>query len=89
MDVTGTHLDKMVEDTEVDREGYNISRLGNKYGGGIAFYIQSHTPVKIRKDLGEEVLWLQVHFPHVRPLLTCCCYRPPISNIGKNKMEDN
>lgn len=27
-----------------------------------------------------ETLWLQVHLPHVKPMLIGCCYRPPSAN---------
>lgn len=27
-----------------------------------------------------EVLWLQIHLPHLKPMLVGCCYRPPSSN---------
>lgn len=58
--ISETHLDECIEDTEVEIQGYNIFRYDrNKYGGGVAFYIQNHLPVKIRTDLsapGLEVL---------------------------------
>lgn len=85
MAITETHLDENIQDSELDIQGYNIFRLdrdGN--GGGTAYYIQEHIPAKIRKDLGMkgvEALWLQVHLPHMKPILTCCCYRPPSSGI--------
>lgn len=27
-----------------------------------------------------EALWLQIHIPHHKLILTGCCYRPPSSN---------
>lgn len=81
MTVSETHLE---EDGAVSIKGYNIFRLDrDMYGGGTAFYIQNNIPAKIRKDLcmtGVEALWLQVHIPHLKPILTCCCCRPPCSN---------
>lgn len=56
----------------------------NKYGTDRAFYIQKHVPDKMRKDLGVtgvDVLGLQVHIAHLRPILTGCFYRPPKSNV--------
>lgn len=51
--------------------------------GGVAFYIQNHLPVKIRTDLMSfniEILWLQMHLPHRKSILLCCCYRSPSAN---------
>lgn len=41
--------------------------------------------VKIRMDLRSneiEALWLQVHIPHLKPILVGCCYRLPNANSG-------
>ena len=51
--------------------------------GGVAVYVQSHIPVKLREDLMSsviEVLWLQVHFALLNHFLLGCCYRPPGAN---------
>ena len=61
--------------------GYNIFRKDrNAYGGGVACYIQSHILALVRDDLmtsNIEVLWLQIHLTHLKPILLGCCYRPP------------
>lgn len=39
---------------------------------GVAVYVQSHIPVKLREDLISnvaEMLWLHVHLPHLKSLL--------------------
>ena len=49
----------------------------------LLLYVQSHIPVKLREDLMSnvvEVMWLQVHRPHLKPFLLGCCYRPPSAN---------
>ena len=33
-----------------------------------------------------EVIWLQVHLPHLKPILVRSCYRPPSAN---SKYLDN
>lgn len=82
--ISETHLDDSFDDVSVSIQGYNIYRRDrNTYGGGVAIYIQSHIPVKRREDLmssAVEALWLQVHLPHLKPLLLGCCYRPPSSD---------
>ena len=79
--ISETHIDHTVSDNAVNIQGYSIYRKDRSInGGGVALYIQSHIPAKIRQDLmpsSIEALWLQVHLPHVKPLLIGCCYRPP------------
>ena len=83
--VSETHLDSTFEDTSLMIEGFNIYRKDrNAYGGGICIYVQRHLPVKIRHDLMQtdiEVLWLQVHLKHLKPILIGCGYRPPSAII--------
>ncbi len=47
------------------------------------FLAQDQIPVKIRNDLMStkfETFWLQTQLPHLKPMLTGCCYRPPSAN---------
>ena len=49
----------------------------------MAVYIQNRIPVNLREELmlnTVEVLWLQVHLPHLKPILVGSCYRPPSAN---------
>lgn len=82
--VSETHLDSTFEDTSLMVQGYNIFRKDiNSHGGGVAFYVQSHIPVRVRHDLMSsdiEVLWLQVCLKHLKPILIGGCYRPPSAN---------
>ena len=37
----------------------------------------------LRQDLMSsviEVVWLQVHLPHLKPIILICCYKPPSAN---------
>ncbi len=90
--VTETHLDQTFTDDVLNINGYNIYRKDkNKYGGGVAIYIQSHIPVKIRQDLmpvDVEALWLQVQLPFVKSLFVGCCYRPPCANSYLSELWD-
>jgi hypothetical protein len=61
-------------------------------GGGVVVYI----PVRRREDLMSntvEVIWIQVHLPHIKPILVGSCYRPPSANSqyldNMRKMLDN
>lgn len=76
-----THVDETFQDGELFIQEYDIYRKdGNAHGGGVAMYVQSQIPVKIRYDLMKsklEVLWLQVQISHLKPILIGCCYRPP------------
>ena len=64
--------------------GYNIYRKDrHSKGGGVDVYIQNHIPVKRREDLmlnTVEVICIQVHLPHLKPILVGSCYRPPSAN---------
>ena len=61
--ISETQLDNDFGDTVVAIQGYNIYRkYRNDNGGGVADYIKSNIPVKIREDLmlnTVEVIWLQ------------------------------
>jgi hypothetical protein len=60
---------------------YQKDRNSNR--GSVAVYIQKHIPVKLRDDLmlnTVEVIWLQVHLPHLKPVLVGSCCRPPSAN---------
>ena len=83
--ISETHLGPSINSSLLNIDGYNIYRKDrNENGGGVAIYIQSHIPVRMRDDLsvlGVEVLWLQFQLPHLKPVLIGCCYRPPDSSI--------
>ena len=53
-------LDNTFDEATVEVQGY--SRTRDLYGGGVAMYIQSHIPVKLRRDLMSYVM-------------KCCGYR--------------
>ena len=75
--ISETHLDNTFDDTVVAIQGYNIYRKDrNANGGGVAIYNQNHIPIKLREDLmlnTVEVVWLQVHLPHLKPILVGSC----------------
>jgi hypothetical protein len=79
-----TPLDNTFDDTVVAIQGYNIYRQDrNANGGGVAVYIRNHIPVKLTEDLmlnAVEVIWLQVHLPHLKLILVGSCYIPPSAN---------
>ena len=85
MAISETHLDNTIADSVVSIQGYNFFRRDrDRFGGGTAFFLKEHIPAKIRNDLsrnGVEALWLQIHIPYSKPILICCCYRPPCSNV--------
>jgi len=82
--VSETHVDSTIDDATLRIDGYSIFRNDrNVYGGGVAIYIQNHTPVQMMPDLmyfGIEVIWLKVILKHLKPILIGCCYRPPNAN---------
>lgn len=85
--VSETHLEPAFSNAEVSIEGYNLFRKDrNKYGGGVAIYIQSHIPAEsvdcLSIDGSIEAVWVLVHLPHTKPILIGCCYRPPNSDMN-------
>ena len=79
-----THLHYTFDDTVVAI--YNVYRKDrNANGGGVAVCIQNHIPVKLRDDLmlnTVEVIWLQVHLPHLKPTFVGSCYRPQVLTVS-------
>ena len=82
--ISETHLDNTFGDTVVVIQGRNIYRKDRFASGGcVAVYIQNHIPVKLREDLmlnTVEVIWLQVHLSHLKPIIVGSCYRPLSAN---------
>lgn len=58
---------------------FSVSVDRNAFGGGVAAYVKSHIPDKIRYDLmsDDTVALFQVNLPNLKSLLTGCCYSPP------------
>lgn len=84
--ISETHLDESFSNAMMSISGFNMYRRDrNCHGGGVAFYVQDHIPVKVREDLEPtdiEIRWLQIHLPYQKDILIGCCYRPPSANIG-------
>ena len=53
--ISETHLDDTFADEAVGIQGYNLyTKDRNRYGGGVAFYVQNHLPVKVREDIMND-----------------------------------
>lgn len=85
MAISETHLDSTISSFLLNIDGYNICRQDrNINGGGVAIYVKSQIPVRVREDLGSigvEVIWLQVQLPSLKPVFIGCCYRPPNATV--------
>lgn len=83
--ISETHLDSTINSPLSNIAGYNNYRQDrNANGDGVAIYVQSQIPVRVREDLrsiGVEVIWLQVQLPYLKPAFIGCCYRPPNATI--------
>jgi hypothetical protein len=78
-----TYLDNSFDDTVVAIYGSTASEEAHPNVGSVAFYVQSHIPVRLREDLmsnAVEIIWLQVHLPNLKPILVGSCFRPPSAN---------
>jgi hypothetical protein len=78
--ISEIHSDNTFDDTVVAIRGFNIFMLP---------FVLWHIHVKLREDLmsnAVEVIWLQIHLPHLKPISVGSCYRPPSAN---SKYLDN
>lgn len=79
------HLDSSIQNSELPVEGFNVFRKDrNKFGGGVAIFVQSNIPCKLKQNLicyDIEAIWIEVHVPYMKPVLVGCCYRPPDAHL--------
>ena len=85
-----TWLDVSVSNSEVHMPGYSCmrkDRSNNKSGGGVIAYIREGLPYTIRDDLNvndeAECLWVEITRSKSKPVLVCCVYRAPDSDLTK------
>ena len=85
-----TWLDASVSNCEVHMPGYSCmrkDRSNNKSGGGVIAYIREGLPYTIRDDLNvndeAECLWVEITRSKSKPVLVCCVYRAPDSDLTK------
>ena len=80
--ISETLLDNAFDNTVVAIHGYNYIYRKDKCQC-VVVYIQNDIPVKLREDLmlnTVEVIWLQVHLPHLKTIVVGSSYRPPSAN---------
>ena len=79
-----TWLDDTYSDQEVSIPGYvqyRKDRLG-KEGRGILAHVREGIPIQRRTDLeytNLEIMWLEINFPKMKPILLAGVYQPPDS----------
>lgn len=80
-----THLDSAFENNEFEINSYKLYRKDrNRFGGSVALYINDNMANKLCVDLmfdDMEIVWVQLHLLHGRPVLVDCCYRPTSNNM--------
>ena len=80
-----TFLTEKVENINLNIDGFVFERRDRvgKLGGGLLIYIANHIIYKRRNDLEQsdvENIWIEIKFPHNKPLMINFAYRPPNSN---------
>ena len=85
-----TFLNCSVEESCIRINGFKIERKDRtgKLGGGLVVYVSNNMHYRRRADLelGDlECIWLEIKFPHNKPLLLNFTYRPP--NSGQNWID--
>jgi len=83
--VSETHLDSSIQISELTVKGFNVFRKDrNRFGGGVAIFVQSNIPCRLKQNLlchDIEAIWVEVHVPYMKPVLVGCCYRPPDAHV--------
>jgi exonuclease III len=82
--ISETWLSKNVSDTEVNIDGYNITRKDRigRSGGGVLIYSKQNLDIKERCDLvigdNSEMIWIELIMKKKENnILISCAYRPP------------
>ena len=79
--INETRLDNMINDSEIEIDGYEVMRWDrDRNGGGVALYVHKSLDVTIRQDLMDcnvESVSVQIKVGHYRPFLVTSLYRPP------------
>ena len=77
---------------EVALSGYNLIRRDrDRHGGGVAMFIRNDITFSERSDLYSEHLELcciELLLPKTKPIIVCCCYRPPNQSDFLEYFED-
>ena len=79
--INETRLDNMVNDSDLEIDGYEVMRwYRDRNGGGVALYVHKSLGVPIRQDLMDcnvESVSVQIKVGHYRPFIVTSLYRPP------------
>ena len=80
-----THIDDLIDDSELKVDGYDIVRKDrNRRGGGVAAYIRSNLKYNIRTDIMSdelELIAIKLKVSHRKPIMILVWYRPPNANV--------
>ena len=84
--INETRLDESISDTEVNIQGYNISRKDRcRHGGGVAIYTRDILNVREMSHFvpeNIESVCLEIIKPKSKPFFLTTVYRPPSSNAN-------
>ena len=75
-----TKLDEIIQDEEMNIEGYNLIRKDRcRNVGGVACFIRNDIHFNIREELMDEMesIFFDILLPKSRPILIGVLYRPP------------
>ena len=88
--ISESWLNDSVSNSEIHIPGYSCvrkDRSNNKSGGWVIIYVPDGLPYKIRDDLNDkdeiEYLWIEVTRSKCKPVLICCVYRAPDTDLTK------
>ena len=84
MGLNETRLEKVISDSEIRIDGYDIYRVDrNTSGGGVAIYVNQNIPHFQRTDISNTALvivGIEVEPKHANNFLVICWYRPPATD---------
>ena len=75
-----TKIDDGISDNDIEIEGYIVNRKDrNRFGGGVAIYIQSTIQFTLREDLKNldfETISVELNLPFTKSIVLTTLYRP-------------
>ena len=68
-------IDESISDDGIEIEGYIVNRKDrNRFGDGVAIYIQITIQFTLREDLDLETITVELNLPFIKPIVLTTLY---------------